>query len=114
VTNTREYLPFDTVNPTGWVDNVDANGVVTGWTCDQDVPLHSNRVDIYSNGSLAAFAYATDGSESAVNSICGGGTAHRFHAQLPSWAHGTTVVPYGLDYTWYGFTQLGCSNCYYP
>jgi len=114
VTDTREYLPFDTVNPTGWVDNVDGNGVVTGWTCDQDAPLHSNRVDIYSNGTLAAFAYATDGSEPAVNSICGGGTAHRFHAQLPSWAHGTTVVPYGLDYTWYGFTQLGCSNCYYP
>jgi len=116
VTSTREYLPVDNNNPIGWVDSINASGVVSGWTCDQDAPLHSNRVDLYASGNPnpVAFAYATDGSEPAVNSLCGGGSAHRFHAQLPSSAHGTTITPYGLDYTWYGFTQLGCSNCYYP
>jgi len=116
VVNTRQYLPFDTVNPTGWVDGIDGSGVIYGWTCDQDAPFGSNRIDFYQPGVTdpVAFAYATDGSEPAVNSICGGGTAHRFHAQLPPSAHGTTITPYGLDYTWIGYTQLGCSNCYYP
>jgi PKD repeat protein len=109
----REYLPFDTVNPIGYIDQIDANGLATGWTCDQDAPAHSNRVDLYSNGVFAAFAYATLPSEQAVNSWCGGGTAHRFQAQLPSSARGTSIVAYGLDYTWYGFTQLTCAsgNC---
>jgi len=110
---TRDMLPFDNYNPIGYVDAVDANGVMTGWTCDQDAPNGNNRVDVYSNGTFAGYAYATDGSEPAVNYLCGGGSAHRFHVTLPSWARGTSLVAYGLDYTWYGFTQLPCSsgNC---
>ena len=116
VHTSREYLPFDTVDPIGYIDGIDGNGLASGWTCDHDAPAHSNRVDLYSNGVFAAFAYATLASEQAVNSLCGGGTAHRFQAQLPASARGTSIVAYGLDYTWYGFTQLPCSsgNCTWP
>jgi hypothetical protein len=106
----RTYLPFDTVNPIGYVDYVDVNGVMHGWTCDQDAPNGNNRIDVYSNGTFAGFAYATEPSEAAVNNLCGGGSAHRFLVQLPTWARGTPLTSYGLDYTWYGFTQLPCSS----
>src|SRR6185369_11843636 len=112
----REYLPFDASNPIGYFDSIDSNGLASGWSCDQDAPTHSNKVDLYSNGIFSATAYATLPSESAVNSACGGGTAHRFQAQLPPAARGTSIVAYGLDYTWYGFTQLPCSttSCTWP
>jgi hypothetical protein len=108
--NPREYMPFDTLNPIGYFDQISANGLAAGWTCDQDAPAHSNRVDFYSNGTFTAFAYATLPSEPAVNNLCGGGTAHRFLAQLPASARGTTITAFGLDYTWYGLTQLPCST----
>lgn len=106
----RQYLPFDAANPIGYVDFVDANGVMHGWTCDTDASYGSNRVDVYSNGTFAGYAYATEPSEGAVNSLCGGGSAHRFLVQLPAWARNTTLTSYGLDYTWYGFTALPCSS----
>jgi PKD repeat protein len=114
VVNTRELMPIDLVDPIGYLDSISSSGLASGWTCDQDAPNHSNRVDIYSNGTLAGFAYATLTSEAAVNSWCGGGTAHRYLAQLAPWARGTTLIAYGLDYTWYGFTQLACGNCSWP
>jgi hypothetical protein len=115
VSSPRQFLPFDAANPIGYVDFVDAGGVMHGWTCDTDASYGSNRVDVYSNGNFVAYGYATVGSEAAVNSLCGGGTAHRFLVQLPLSARGTTLTTYGLDYTWYGFTQLPCStgNCNY-
>lgn len=115
VATTRKYLPFDAANPIGYVDYVDAGGVMRGWTCDTDASYGSNRVDVYSNGNFVAFGYATVPSEPAVNQLCGGGTAHRFAVQLPLSARGTTLTTYGLDYTWYGFTLLPCStgNCNY-
>jgi hypothetical protein len=72
-------------------------------------------VDVYSNGQFVAFGYATVPSEPEVNQRCGGGSAHRFAVQLPPSARGTALTTYGLDYTWYGFTQLPCStaNCNY-
>jgi PKD repeat protein len=110
VVSPREYMPFDTYNPIGFFDQISASGLASGWTCDQDAPAHSNRVDFYSNGTFTAFGYATLPSEPAVNNLCGGGTAHRFQVQLPASARGTTIVAFGLDYTWYGFTQLPCST----
>jgi len=107
-TSPREYLPFDNYNPIGYLDGISTSGVASGWTCDQDVPAKSNHVDFYANGTYAVGGIATNGSESAVNSLCGGGTAHRFSVQLPSWTTGQTITAYGLDYTWYGFTQLTC------
>ncbi|HSU14728.1 hypothetical protein [Longimicrobium sp.] len=104
----REYLPFDSYDPIGYLDGVSATGVASGWTCDKDVPTKSNRVDLYSGGTFAAYGYANGGSEPAVNSLCNGGTAHRFAVQLPSWTQGQDIVAYGLDYTWFGFTQLTC------
>lgn len=109
--NPRELMPIDLVDPIGYLDSISSSGLASGWTCDQDAPTHSNRVDIYSNGTLAGSAYATLQSEAAVNSWCGGGTAHRYLAQLAPWARGTTLIAYGIDYTYYGSTQLTCGNC---
>src|SRR4029077_3038157 len=54
--------------------------------------------------------YANLASESAVNLACGGGMAHRFQVQLPPSAAGLPIHAFGLDYTWYGFTELLCSQ----
>ena len=107
----REYLPFDANNPIGYIDGIDpVSGLAFGWTCDWDAPQHSNRVDLYANGQFAAYAYATLASEQAVSDACHGGTAHRWQTYLPSWTRGLPIAAYGLDYTWYGFTQLTCDN----
>lgn len=82
--------------------------MASGWSCDQDVSGKSVHVDIYAGSTLAVHAIANGGSETAVNNACGGGTAHRFSVQLPSWTQGQTIIAYGLDYTWFGFTQLTC------
>jgi hypothetical protein len=107
-TTTREYLPFDGNNPIGYLDGISGSGLATGWSCDQDVPTKSNHVDLYSNSEFAVAAIANSGSESAVNTLCGGGSAHRFSVQLPSWTASQTITAFGLDYTWYGFTNLTC------
>jgi PKD repeat protein len=113
--HSTDYLPFDDHNPIGYLDSVNANGLASGWSCDQDAPKNSNKVDIYANGVFAATDYATLPSEAAVNSLCGDGTAHRFQAQLPPSARGTTIIAYGLDYTWFGFTPLSCvTTCSWP
>lgn len=104
----REYLPFDGNDPIGYFDGVTGTGVAYGWSCDGDVPSKSNHVDVYSNGQYAVTAIADVASEPAVNSLCGGGSAHRFSVQLPSWTAGQTITAFGLDYTWYGFTNLTC------
>lgn len=106
----REYLPFDTHDPIGYFDGVSATGVAVGWTCDQDAPGKAVHVDLYAGGAIAVNAIANVASEPAVNSACGGGNAHRFSVQLPSWTKGQSIAVYGLDYTWYGVTLLTCLN----
>lgn len=108
LTPRREYLPFDAFNPIGYLDGVSAAGVASGWSCDKDVPTKAVRVDFYAGGTYAGTAIANGGSEPAVNSLCNGGTAHRYAFQLPSWTKGLDIAAYGLDYTWFGFLQLGC------
>jgi len=104
----REYLPFDSYDPIGYLEGVSATGVASGWTCDKDAPGKANRVDFYTGSTFVTYARANGGSEAAVNSLCNGGTAHRFAVQLPAWTQGQDIVAYGLDYTWFGFTQLTC------
>jgi len=105
---------LDDHDPIGYLDGIDANGVATGWTCDQDLPTWSNALDFYVNGTSGQYitrAFATSGSEPAVNSLCGGGTAHRFSVQLPSWTKGQLIYAYGLDATWRGITLLNGWQC---
>ncbi len=77
--------------PKGWVDGYNTQHI-WGWACDPDYPTESNRVDVYSTswqsfGSAGAFI----GSVAAINSACGGGTAHYFDfypsGGIPSGTH---------------------------
>jgi hypothetical protein len=109
-----ELMPYDAYNPNGWLDGITSSGVAQGWACDKDKPTGSVKVDFYVDGwTFAADGYASSGSEPAVNTICGGGSAHRFYIQLPNWTKGKDVRAYAIDYTWVGTTELGCgqSSC---
>lgn len=105
----------DDHNPIGYLDSIDANGVAYGWTCDQDQSTNSNKVDFYiDGGGLGTYvmrATANVGSEPAVSTQCGGGNAHRFQAQLPSWTKGHNVYAWGLDITWRGVYELPGWQC---
>jgi hypothetical protein len=77
--------------PYGWLDGV--NGVrVFGWACDPDIPASAVEVHLYFGGPPggATTVYGVSGilanrpSEAAVNSACGGGTAHRFEWYMPA------------------------------
>lgn len=77
--------------PSGWLDGV--NGVrVFGWACDQDTPNTAVEVHLYFGGPPGSptTVYGVSGilanrpSEAAVNSACGGGTAHRFEWYMPA------------------------------
>ena len=64
--------------PKGWVDGYNSQHI-WGWACDPDYPTQSNRVDIWStSGQNLGSAGAFIGSGAAINSACGGGTAHYF------------------------------------
>lgn len=109
----REYLPFDTENPIGFVNGITTDGIVHGWSCDRDVPTKSNRVDVYVGGPPGVgekFSGYADGisPQQEINQACGGGLAHYFAIQLPSWSHGMSVQTFGDDYTWFGYTELPC------
>jgi hypothetical protein len=86
-------------NPIGFLDGIDANGCASGWACDQDSPTEAVRVDFYINGfsQYIQSASANMGSEAAVNSQCGGGTAHRFQSCLPASTKGQLIYAYGID-----------------
>ncbi|HJW95180.1 MAG TPA: hypothetical protein VJ901_16305 [Thermoanaerobaculia bacterium] len=106
---TPEWMPKDLYNPKGYLEAVSSTGLAQGWTCDQDAPSKSNVVDLYAtNTKVTNIVRADSGSESAIASECNGGSYHRFWIQLPSWTKGQTITAYGLDYTWFGFTQLPC------
>jgi len=84
-------------SPIGWIGDISASGVVTGWTCDRDVPAQSIGVHFYANGVYVAGGSANVNSGSAVNSECNGGSKHRFSVQLPASAKGKQIVAYGLN-----------------
>ena len=111
-------MPYNRNPPQGYLDGITSTGIAEGWACDADMPSGNGDgagggrglpVDLYdSDWNLAAHAYGNQASETAVNTRCGGGTAHRFGIQLPAWTKGKAITAYGLDYTWLGFTQLPC------
>jgi hypothetical protein len=84
-------------------------------------PRSVRAVDFYAGGIPGVGTYAGRttalySSESAINTLCSGGTMHRFSAQLPSWTQGQLIYPYGLDATWRGYYLLppstGCVGGY--
>jgi hypothetical protein len=111
----------DDYDPIGYIDGITSTGVVYGWSCDKDLPNTSIAVDFYAGGIPGVGTYAGRttalySSESAINTLCSGGTMHRFSAQLPSWTQGQLIYPYGLDATWRGYYLLppstGCAGGY--
>lgn len=108
----RTWMPGDAYNPKGWIDGISPTGVVSGWACDQDMPTGRTLVDFYDANGLAYIATATanEYSGTAYQSQCGLGTAHRYTLQLPPSSKGKVLRAWALDYTWYGTTELGCSQ----
>ncbi|HEX6095369.1 MAG TPA: hypothetical protein VF432_03510 [Thermoanaerobaculia bacterium] len=109
----RTWMPGDSYNPKGWVDGISSTGVASGWACDQDMPTGRTFVDFYAdNGAtFVATATANQYSGTAYQPQCGGsGTAHRYTVQLPLSSKGKVLRAWALDYTWYGTTELGCSQ----
>lgn len=107
-TQRRGYMPMDAYEARGYLDRVDGGRVAHGWACDQDVPGKAVRVELRVAGSLVT-GLANQPSEGAVNTLCGGGSAHRFSIQLPAGTVGYGVTARALDYT-YGYTDLACSQ----
>lgn len=106
-------MPFDNNAAQGYLDNVNNNGVASGWACAADAPNYCVTVDLYANGTKVADTieqYAWWGSEPAVNSLCGGGSAHRLYIQLPPWAQGRTVTAKARDYTFRPAVSLPCAT----
>jgi hypothetical protein len=70
--------------PIGWLDPMPFENVVTGWACDPDTPNLGIEVHLYFDGPAGAARVGVPGvradqdSETAVNTACGGGIAHRF------------------------------------
>lgn len=103
-------------SPIGFLDGINASGCASGWACDQDTPTTSIRVDFYVDGftTYIQSALANLGSEAAVNSMCGGGTAHRFVSCLPAGTKGLSIYAYGVDSSgvrgWGNLPGWQCAN----
>lgn len=91
----------DQYEPIGYLDAISNTGMATGWACDKDAPLVSIQVHFWSASWSTYFGsvVANRGSESAVNTQCGGGTAHRFAFQLPTAASTVPLNAFGIDVT---------------
>jgi hypothetical protein len=83
--------------PRGYLDGIDSLGCAWGWGCDQDQPNTSIQVQFYGNGQYLASTVANQGSEGAVNQLCGGGFAHRFRYCLPLSTQGMSITAIGVD-----------------
>lgn len=106
----------DNLDPIGYLDGIDAAGHAFGWACDPDAPADSIAVEVMVRG----YTFTTNAdlsSEAAVNSMCGGGSAHRFQLDLPASAANAVVYAYGIDIA-EGRGRLGSScsespGCYW-
>jgi hypothetical protein len=96
--NISDHLPVFAVfnstpdrSPTGSLDSVSPQSI-TGWACDLDKPAAQIDVKLGTelNGYLQVTANQT--SEEAVNTLCGGGTAHRFSFDTTTLAPGTYAI----------------------
>jgi hypothetical protein len=80
------------------MDGISPTGVAMGWVCDKDAPQVSSRALLTTGSGTQIGVYTADqSSEQAVADQCGGGTHHRFSAQLPFWARGVPIYAYALD-----------------
>jgi hypothetical protein len=108
----RLWAHLDDYQPIGYFDGITGGGIAYGWSCDNDIPDASVKIDFYVNsiepGNYVATTVANQGSSQTINGLCGGGYYHRFGAQLPAWTKGYPILAAGLDATWRGFTVLGC------
>jgi len=77
--------------------SLSATGLLTGWACDKDAPTVSTQVRVAAGTTTVTTVTANVASEAAVNTQCGGGTAHRFSVQLPASTQGQTIYAYALD-----------------
>jgi hypothetical protein len=107
-TTRRGYQPLDSYDARGYLDRIDGARVAHGWACDPDAPTKAVRVELRVGGTVTT-GLANLTSDGAINTQCGGGSAHRFSIQLPSGTVGQTVSTRVLDYT-YGFTDVGCGQ----
>lgn len=92
-------IRYTNVAPTGSLDGITPDGVVTGWAADLSTPNPSIAVKIYVDGQFVAQVDAVDGRPD-VNQALGIGGAHGFHWQLPAQyrdgkAH--VVEAFGID-----------------
>ena len=81
---------------------ISSTGFAEGWTCDPDAPQASIKLEVWvdttpPNGTRVSTALANLTSDETINGQCGGGTAHRFGVQLPSWTKDRGIYIYGID-----------------
>jgi hypothetical protein len=107
--NSRTWMPGDAYNPTGGITSINSSGVAQGWACDADMPGGRVFVDFYVDNGATYVATATASASDPTRS-CGTGTARSFSVQLPPSSKTKTVRAWGIDYTWYGTTELSCSQ----
>jgi hypothetical protein len=108
----RTWMPYDNYDPHGWVDGISSTGLASGWACDRDAPDGRIFIDFYADNGTTYVATATADqySGTAYDAQCGSGIAHRFAFQLPSSSQGKVLRAWALDFTWYGATEIGCSQ----
>jgi hypothetical protein len=69
--------------PLGWLDVIDEDGVVHGWTCDPDDFSRPLYVHFYVDGSFVGDVYADQTREPVVGDVCGGWRNHGYKFILP-------------------------------
>jgi len=108
----RTWMPYDNNDSHGWVDGISPTGLASGWACDRDAPDGRIFIDFYADNGVTYVGTATADqySGNAYDSQCGSGIAHRFAFQLPSSSQGKVLRAWALDFTWYGATEIGCSQ----
>src|SRR5205085_1899910 len=91
-------------SPVGYVDRVEDNGIVRGWTLDPDNPLASTRVHIYVDGPSGEGRFVCETSADVrridVNSVTGYPGNHGFDCKLPSSlldGRSHLLYAYGID-----------------
>ena len=99
----------------GWYPNdyapigefrISSTGLAEGWACDPDAPQVSLYIQVHMdniccatapNGTVVGVFQANLSSDETINGQCGGGTAHRFSVQLPSWTKGHAIYITAFD-----------------
>jgi hypothetical protein len=101
--------------PIGYLEQVTSNRSALGWACDRDAPEGFVRVELRAPGRTPIMVRATQTSEDAIRTQCGGGGAHRFGVVLPTTWAGLAVTATAIDYLGARTTQLPCLyGCYVP